>query len=66
MPGELKVIVQNSASENTVLRTRKQVLYFASLAPFKVNCGARQGESPSGERGSSGGEGPLEDKVNRR
>jgi len=30
---------------------------------YKVNCVARQGESPSGERGSSGGEGPLEERV---
>jgi len=26
---------------------------------YKVNCAARQGESPIGERGSSGGEGAL-------
>jgi len=43
----------------------RETLSFSTFLPAdKVNCEARQGESPPGERRSSGGEGALGYKVN--
>ena len=39
----LRISIQNCVLSCITRYIRKQVFYFASLASFKVNCGAREG-----------------------